>query len=71
MINRDELSHVRLYQKLFQEAMQVFPHSREQMYEMFAIAVEHECKMLPEGKTNCQIQSYLALGYFLSNAKGK
>jgi hypothetical protein len=27
--------------------------------------------LLPEGKTNCQIQSYLALGYFLSNAKGK
>ena len=24
--------------------MQVFPHSREQIYEMFAIAVEHECK---------------------------
>ena len=44
MINRDELSHVRLYQKLIPEAMQIFPHSREQIYEMFAIAVEHECK---------------------------
>ena len=44
MINRDELSHVRLYQKLIPEAMQVFPHSREQIYEMFALAVEHECK---------------------------
>lgn len=42
MINRDELSHVRLYQKMIPEAMQVFPHSREQIYEMFAIAVEHE-----------------------------
>ncbi|MHC5848731.1 ribonucleotide-diphosphate reductase subunit beta [Nostoc sp.] len=44
MINRDELSHVRLYQKLIPEAMQVFPHSREQIYEMFALAVEHQCK---------------------------
>jgi leucyl aminopeptidase (aminopeptidase T) len=44
MINRDELSHVRLYQKLTPEAMQLFPHSHEQIYEMFAIAVEHECK---------------------------
>ncbi len=44
MINRDELSHVRLYQKLIPEAMKVFPHSREQIYEMFALAVEHECK---------------------------
>ena len=44
MINRDELSHVRLYQKLLPEAMQVFPHSLDRIYEMFAIAVEHECK---------------------------
>jgi len=44
MINRDELSHVRLYQKLLPEAMQVFPHSKEQIYEMFARAVEHECR---------------------------
>jgi ribonucleoside-diphosphate reductase beta chain len=42
MINRDELSHVRLYQKLIPEAMQVFPYSRDQIYEMFALAVEHE-----------------------------
>jgi ribonucleoside-diphosphate reductase beta chain len=44
MINRDELSHVRLYQKLLPEAMQVFPHSVEQIYEMFDYAVNHECR---------------------------
>ncbi len=44
MINRDELSHVRLYQKLIPEAMRVFPHSVDQIYEMFAQAVEHECR---------------------------
>ncbi|MEY2834271.1 MAG: hypothetical protein RLZZ574_3531, partial [Cyanobacteriota bacterium] len=43
MINRDELSHVRLYQKLLPEAMQLFPHSVEQIYEMFDTAVQHEC----------------------------
>ena len=44
MINRDELSHVRLYQKLIPEAMRLFPHSIEQVYEMFERAVEHECR---------------------------
>jgi ribonucleoside-diphosphate reductase beta chain len=44
MINRDELSHVRLYQKLLPEAMQIFPHSVEQIYEMFDTAVKHECR---------------------------
>lgn len=44
MINRDELSHVRLYQKLLPEAMQIFPYSLNQIYEMFATAVEHECR---------------------------
>ncbi|WP_293071504.1 MULTISPECIES: ribonucleotide-diphosphate reductase subunit beta [unclassified Moorena] len=44
MINRDELSHVRLYQKLIPMAMEVFPYSRDQIYEMFATAVEHECR---------------------------
>ncbi|MBD2578420.1 ribonucleotide-diphosphate reductase subunit beta [Oscillatoria sp. FACHB-1406] len=43
MINRDELSHVRLFQKLIPEAMQVFPHSRDRVYEMFDSAVQHEC----------------------------
>lgn len=42
-INRDELSHVRLYQKLLPEAMQVFPYSKEQIYEMFDNAVQQEC----------------------------
>jgi ribonucleoside-diphosphate reductase beta chain len=44
MINRDELSHVRLYQKLIPEAMHVFSHSMEQIYEMFDEAVKHECR---------------------------
>lgn len=44
MINRDELSHVRLYQKILPEAMETFTHSQSQIYEMFDTAVEHECK---------------------------
>jgi ribonucleoside-diphosphate reductase beta chain len=44
MINRDELSHVRLYQKLIPEAMATFSHSVEQIYEMFDSAVKHECR---------------------------
>lgn len=44
MINRDELSHVRLYQKLLPEAMNSLPYREEQIYEMFSIAVEHECR---------------------------
>ncbi|MGD1901168.1 MAG: ribonucleotide-diphosphate reductase subunit beta [Geitlerinemataceae cyanobacterium] len=44
MINRDELSHVRLYQKLIPEAMRTFTHSKDRVYEMFDMAVQHECK---------------------------
>jgi ribonucleoside-diphosphate reductase beta chain len=44
MINRDELSHVRLYQKLIPEAMVTFSYSVEQIYEMFDTAVKHECR---------------------------
>jgi ribonucleoside-diphosphate reductase beta chain len=44
MINRDELSHVRLYQKLIPEAMRIFPHSVEQIYDLFSVAVHHECR---------------------------
>lgn len=44
MINRDELSHVRLFQKLIPEAMQIFPHSVEQIYEMVDTAVHYEIK---------------------------
>lgn len=44
MINRDELSHVRLFQKLIPEAMKIFPHSVDQIYEMFDTAVKHECR---------------------------
>jgi ribonucleoside-diphosphate reductase beta chain len=43
MINRDELSHVRLYQKMLPEAMQTFTHSVDRVYEMFDAAVQHEC----------------------------
>jgi len=35
---------VRLFQKLIPEAMEVFPHSKEQIYEMFDHAVKHEIK---------------------------
>lgn len=35
---------MRLFQKLIPEAMQVFPHSVDQIYEMFSAAVEHECR---------------------------
>ncbi|MGK7928546.1 MAG: ribonucleotide-diphosphate reductase subunit beta, partial [Spirulina sp.] len=44
MINRDELSHVRLYQKIIPEAMQTFVHSTDQIYEMFDAAVKYECR---------------------------
>ena len=42
LINRDELSHVRLFQKIIPEAMAVFPHSKDMVYEMFTKATEHE-----------------------------
>lgn len=44
LINRDELSHVRLFQKLIPEAMTVFPHSTDQIYQMFDEAVRLECQ---------------------------
>lgn len=44
MINRDELSHVRLYQKILPEAMEMFPHSIDQIYEMFDTTVKLECE---------------------------
>jgi ribonucleoside-diphosphate reductase beta chain len=42
LINRDELSHVRLYQKLVKEGLLYFPNSQEQIYEMFNTAVQQE-----------------------------
>jgi ribonucleoside-diphosphate reductase beta chain len=42
MINRDELSHVRLFQELISEARQVFPHSNDEIYGLFDQAVTHE-----------------------------
>lgn len=43
MINRDELSHVRLFQKLIPEAMETFTHSVDHIYEMVDRAVQYEC----------------------------
>jgi len=45
-INRDELSHVRLYQEMIKVAIasQKFPYSEEQIYEMVNTAVSHEVK---------------------------
>ena len=42
LINRDELSHVRLYQKLIPEAMNTFSFSEDKVYELFSEAVELE-----------------------------
>jgi len=42
LINRDELSHVRLFQKLIVEAMNVFPNSKDQVYELFNQAADQE-----------------------------
>lgn len=42
MINRDELSHVRLYQKILPEAMDVLPNNLDDIYVMFAEAAEQE-----------------------------
>jgi ribonucleoside-diphosphate reductase beta chain len=42
LINRDELSHVRLMGKLVEEGMQVFPFSTEQIYEMVDTAIQKE-----------------------------
>ncbi len=42
LINRDELSHVRLYQKILPEAIAVFKPSLDQIYDIFAEAVEQE-----------------------------
>lgn len=44
MINRDELSHVRLYQKLIVEAKRIFPCFPQQIEEMFQDAVDHEIR---------------------------
>ena len=44
MINRDELSHVRLYQKLIVEAMNIFSYSKQEIEDLFYCAVEQEIK---------------------------
>lgn len=43
-INKDELSHIRLFQKLLPEAMTMFPHSVDTIYEMVSKAVDYECE---------------------------
>lgn len=40
----DELSHVRLFQKIIPEAMTTFAHSVDQIYEMVDLAVKHETR---------------------------
>ena len=42
LINRDELSHVRLFQRIIPEAMEVLPHSQDFIYELFHEAVSQE-----------------------------
>jgi ribonucleoside-diphosphate reductase beta chain len=42
LINRDELSHFRLFQQLIIEAKNIFPYSEEYVYELFNKIVEHE-----------------------------
>lgn len=42
MINRDELSHVRLYQKIIPLAMDLLPHSKDQILEITSNAVDQE-----------------------------
>ena len=44
MINRDELSHVRLYQKLIVEAMNIFSYNKQEIEDLFYCAVEQEIK---------------------------
>ena len=43
MINRDELSHVRLYQKLLPEALAIMPELEQEIYQMTETAVSYEC----------------------------
>lgn len=44
-INRDELSHVRLFQKLIEQAaVELEPLDSDQIYEMVHTAVQHECR---------------------------
>jgi len=42
MINRDELSHVRLYQKILPEAIETFNPSIDQIYDIFGEAANQE-----------------------------
>ena len=43
-INVDELSHVRLFQKLVKEGMKVFPYSKKWIIDFFFEAVQQEIK---------------------------
>ena len=42
LINRDELSHVRLFQRILKEAMEELPHSKDRIYATFEAAVDQE-----------------------------
>lgn len=42
LIKRDELTHVRFFQRLIPEAMKLFPYSEHKIYEMFSETVAQE-----------------------------
>lgn len=42
-INRDENTHIAIFQQIMIEAQKIFPHSQEQMYEIIDKTVEQEC----------------------------
>lgn len=58
LINRDELSHLRIFQKLIIEAKEskLFPYSEDKIYELFNDIVKHEIKW------NCHITDGNILG---------
>lgn len=75
MINRDELSHVRLFQKIIPEAMETFEHDTEQIVQMFKDAVAYEIFWANHiigddvlGITKASIESYTK---YLGNIRAK
>lgn len=66
LINKDELLHVSLYQKLVKEGFNVFPHSEDAIYESFDTAVTQEVEWICSiydgeilGFTEGSIKSYI------------
>jgi ribonucleoside-diphosphate reductase beta chain len=73
LINRDELSHVRLYQKILGLAMEILPHSKDQIMEIMDGAVQQEILWSNHiigdqilGITESSIESYTK---YLANAR--